>query len=178
MMKKLIAFGASNSQNSINKSFATFAAKLVKGAAVKLIDLNDYEMPIFSVDREDENGIHQLAFQFKQEIIDCDGIIISFAEHNGAYSAAFKNIYDWVSRIAPDVWEGKPMYLLATAPGAHGGKSVLEIAFNRFSRRNKDTIFTFSLPEFGKNFSLQDGITDRILEEEFMNGLQKFEQAL
>ncbi len=177
-MKSILAFGASSSKNSINKTLANYAAGLIDNAEVKLLDLNDFDMPIFSVDRENENGIHPLAVQFKEEIKAADGILISLAEHNSAYSAAFKNIYDWVSRLAPDVWEGKPMFLLATAPGPWGGKSVLKLAYDRFSRRNRNTIETFSLPEFSKNFSVKKGILNSALKTEFEGKLEKFSKAV
>lgn len=177
-MKKILAFGASSSKNSINKTFAEFTAKQLAEIKLKLLDLNDYEMPIFSVDRENENGIHALAQQFKEEIKSANGIIISFAEHNGAYSAAFKNIYDWVSRINNNVWESKPLFLLATSPGGRGGKSVLEMAYNRYHRGYTNTIVTFSLPSFGKNFSVESGILDEELKAEFQVKLKEFEAAL
>ena len=50
MTKKIIAFGASSSKNSINKQFATYAAHQFKNVSVEILDLNDYEMPIFYVD--------------------------------------------------------------------------------------------------------------------------------
>lgn len=177
-MKKILTFGASNSSKSINKIFANFTANQVQGAQVKLLDLNDFEMPIFSVDRENANGIHEMAIQFKQEIKEVDGIVISFAEHNGAYSAAFKNIFDWISRINSNVWENKPMYLLATSPGGRGGKSVLEMAFNRFGRANSSTVATFSLPSFGENFSDERGILKVDLKADFDLKLKEFEAAL
>ena len=176
--KKIIAFGASNSRQSINKTLATFAANQLNEIDIKILDLNDFEMPIYSIDRENENGIHTLAQQFKQEIQDADGILISFAEHNGAYSTAFKNIYDWVSRMAPDVWEGKPMFLMATSPGEWGGKSVLTMAYERFSRRNSNTIVTFSLPSFSKKFSIELGIVNDGLKQEFDSKLALFSAAL
>jgi len=177
-MKKILAFGASSSRKSINKQLANYIANQLKGVTVKLLDLNDFEMPVFSVDREREDGIHDLALQFKQEIMAADGIVISFAEHNAAYSAAFKNIYDWVSRMAPDVWEGKPMFLAATSPGSLGGKFVLEMAVNRFKRRNPNTIVTFSLPSFDKNFSTENGIIDKFIRTTFLEKLKVFEKAL
>ena len=109
---KILAFGASNSKTSINKQFATYASNQIEKAEVILLDLNDFEMPIYSIDKEKENGIPDLAKEFKQYIKDCDGIIISFAEHNGAYTAAFKNIFDWISRIEkviPKILAGKGM---------------------------------------------------------------------
>ncbi|ARR05668.1 NADPH-dependent FMN reductase [Vibrio campbellii] len=37
---KIIAFGASTSSTSINKTLATYAANLVEGADVQVLDLN------------------------------------------------------------------------------------------------------------------------------------------
>ena len=180
---KVIAFAASSSKNSINKKLATLAAhtlrdELVPDAEVDVLDLNDFEMPIYSIDREKETGIPDLAHQFKSKISAADGIIISFAEHNGAYSAAYKNIYDWVSRIDTSVWMGKPMFLLATSPGRRGGQSVLELATNNYKHGNKNTIASFSLPSFQENFSVNLGITNEELEKEFNEQLELFSASL
>ena len=83
-MKKIIAFGASSSIHSINKKLATYAASSVPNAKATILDLNDYEMPIFSVDRQNKDGFPQLAHDLKDLHISVDGIIISFAEHNSS----------------------------------------------------------------------------------------------
>jgi NAD(P)H-dependent FMN reductase len=62
--EKIIAFGASSSKKSINKQLATYAAGQFKNASVEVLDLNDYEMPIYSMDKEAESGIPQLATDF------------------------------------------------------------------------------------------------------------------
>lgn len=178
MTKTIVAFGASNSKHSINKKLANFAANQVENAEVNLLDLNDFEMPIYSIDREKASGIPSLAHDFKAHLKNSDGIIISFAEHNGAYSVAFKNIMDWISRIEKDVWANKPMYLLATSPGGRGGKTVLDIAVNKFKFMNQNTIVHFSLPSFGQNFSKENGIIDADLLKEFKQQLQVFQGAL
>ena len=157
-MKKIIAFGASNSETSINKQLATFAANQFQNASVEILDLNDYEMPIFSVDKEKENGIHPLAQEFYDKLGIADLIIISFAEHNGNYSTAFKNILDWTSRINAKTFQEKPMLLLATSPGARGGSSVLEIANKRFPFQGGIVKGRFSLPSFFENFDVVNGI--------------------
>lgn len=178
MTKKIIALGASSSRNSINKTFANYAANMVKDADVKLLDLNDFEMPIYSIDREKENGIHELALAFKEEIKNADGIIISFAEHNGAYTAAYKNVYDWVSRIEMNVWMDKPMLLLATSPGGRGAKTVLGMAESSYRRSNKNTVASFSLPAFNNNFSEEEGVKEEELSTVFHEQLKSFEAAL
>ena len=157
-MKKIIAFGASSSKQSINKQLATFAANQFQNASVEILDLNDYEMPVFSVDKEKENGIHPLAQEFYDKLGSADLIIISFAEHNGNYSTAFKNILDWTSRINAKTFQEKPMLLLATSPGARGGSSVLDIATKRFPFQGGIIKGSFSLPSFFENFDVVNGI--------------------
>ena len=178
MSKRILAFGASSSKRSLNKQFATFASSQIESADITILDLNDFEMPIFSVDKEIENGIPQLAYEFKSHILNSDGIIISFAEHNGAYSAAFKNIFDWISRIEGNVWGNKPMLLLSTSPGGRGGQTVLDIAVNKLSRMTSSEVFHFSLPMFNKNFSTDTGIGDLELAEKFEQALNNFTKTL
>ena len=99
----------------------------------------------------------------KKKLRESDAIVISFAEHNGAYSVAFKNVMDWISRIEKDTWANKPMLLLATSPGARGGNSVLEIATKKFRFMNSNKIEAFSLPSFHQNFDDLKGITNNEL---------------
>lgn len=174
MRKKIVAFGASNSKNSINKKFAQFAAQQVEEADIELLDLNDYEMPIYSIDREKESGIPALAQAFKAKIQAADLLIISFAEHNGAYTVAFKNLMDWISRLEGSTWDNKPMLLLSTSPGARGGKTVLDLASRSFAFMTKGVISSFSLPAFHQHFSATDGITDQELRTNFRTNLQAF----
>ena len=73
-MKKIIAIGGSSSRNSINKQLAVYAANLFKNAEVEVLDLNDFEMPVFSVDKEKEQGIHSLAHDFYAKLRELDDI--------------------------------------------------------------------------------------------------------
>ena len=172
-MKKIIAFGASSSKNSINKQLATYVANLFENTTVEILDLNDYEMPIFSIDKE-KNGVPQLAHDFYNKLGTADLIIISLAEHNGVYSTAFKNIFDWTSRVNMKVFQDKSMLLLATSPGPRGGSTVLDIAKNRFPFQGGIVKGSFSLPSFGDNFDSEKGIKD----EELKNELVKIVNAI
>ena len=177
-MKNIVAFGASSSSNSINQQLAKWAASQVEGEGVHLLDLNDYEMPIYSVDRERENGVPEKAQQFKQAIRKADGIIISFAEHNGSYTSAFKNVYDWVSRLERSVWSGKPMFLLAASPGPSGAKTVLSFSVDGFHYNGGQVVASFSLPSFKQNFLPNEGIVDEGLRKEFVKQLENFKRAV
>lgn len=172
---KIIAFGGSPSKNSINKKLATYAASLFENAEVEILDLNDYKMPLFSVDIEAQIGQHLLAKAFLAKIESADFLVVSLAENNGNYSAAFKNVYDWCSRIIGKVFQNKPMLLMATSPGGRGGASVLEIAKNAFPRYGADIKATFSLPSFNDNFDLVNG---KIANTEFDNQLREIVKGI
>jgi NAD(P)H-dependent FMN reductase len=169
---KVLAFGASNSKNSINQKLAIYAAGLIPGAKITKLDLNDFEMPIFGVDKEKPGVGQEKAQTFLKMISDNDLLVISLAEHNGSYSAAFKNILDWASRINGKVFQDKPMLLLATSPGARGGASVLEAAKFRFPFMGGNIKGFFSLPEFDKNFKEGQGISNPELNEKLKSIIQ------
>jgi NAD(P)H-dependent FMN reductase len=177
-MSKILAFGASNSINSINKRLASYTAKMISPEESFIIDLNDFEMPIYSEDREKKDGIPEKAVKFKKLISESDGIVISLAEHNGNYTAAFKNIYDWISVVEKVVWNNKPLFLLAASEGSNGGNNVLQIAASRFSRQSNFEIPLFSLPNFSENFSDLEGIIDKVLNDEFEVQITNFKNQI
>lgn len=176
-MKKVIALGGSNSKNSINKMLAAHSASMLKDTEVKVLDLNEFELPLYGIDLETENGIPQDARNLLQEIKDADGIVLSLAEHNGAYSTAFKNAFDWMSRIDGKLWSEKPMLLLATSPGARGGATVLEIAKGRFPYMGGNIIADLSFPSFYDNFKDGD-IVDDNLNKQLQTAVDKLQQTL
>ncbi len=114
---KLLAFAATNSQQLINRALVTYAASQVNADEVEILDLNDFEMAIYSIDRENTSGIPEQAQLFFDKIGQADAVLISFAEHNGTYTAAYKNIFDWASRINQKFYQQKPVIMLATSPG-------------------------------------------------------------
>ncbi len=176
-MKKIIAFAGSNSKESINKQLASYAANKVENVEVSLLDLNDFELPIYGIDYEIEHGIPDNAKKFLNEIKSSDGIVLSLAEHNGAYATVFKNIFDWMSRIDGKLWSDKPMLIMATSPGGRGGATALEIAKGRFPYMGGNIVADFSLPFFGKNF-LEEGILDADLNKALNQEITKFEKSL
>lgn len=154
---KVLALAASSSKTSINKQLVTYAASLIGNADVEVLDLNDYEMPIFSEDKEKELGHPEAAKRFFQKIGEADAVLISYAEHNGSYSAAFKNLFDWTSRINMKVYQDKPMVLLATSPGPGGAGTVLAAAKGSAPYFAGDVKAAVSVPSFYDNFDVAAG---------------------
>jgi len=161
-MKKILAFAGSTSSTSINKQLATFAAENLENTSFDVIDLRDFSMPVYSTD-EEQNGFPENAIKLNALLNNYDGFILSLAEHNGSYAAAFKNIFDWSSRLEVNVFREKPLLLMATSPGPMGGKFVLAAAEQRFPRQGAKTITTFSLPSFYDNFKEGKIVNDDLL---------------
>lgn len=158
---KVLAFAATNHKASINKQLVTYAANVLaenKGADVEVLDLNDYELPIYSIERQTENGMHPLAQQFFDKIGAADVVLISFAEHNGSYSAVYKNLFDWTSRIDMKVYQNKPTVLLSTSPGPSGANSVLSAAVGSAEFFAMDLKGSLSVPSFNDNFDTDKGV--------------------
>lgn len=169
---KVIAFGASTSSNSINKKLATYTAKLIKGADVEVLDLNDFPLPLFSEDTEKEIGKPTSAQAFFDKLVSADVLVISFAEHNGAYTAAFKNLFDWTSRIDQKVYQGKPTILLATSPGPGGAGSVLASATGSAPYFAAEVKASISVPNFYENFDVNTlTITNESIQDELLKAI-------
>lgn len=177
---KILAFAASNSSTSINKKLITNVVKYYKNPEdeIELIDLNDFEMPLFSVDLEREQGVPEKAYQLLEKIQGADMIIISFAEHNGNYSAVYKNCTDWISRIAGAIYRDKRLFLLATSDGKRGGSSVLEIAEKRMPFERGIVLETFSLPFFYDNFQEGKGIIDPLIRSQLESKIRKTKRLM
>ncbi len=173
----ILAFAASNSSQSINRQLIDHAGRLLEGGligdvAVETIDLNDYEMPIYSIDRQNEGGVPQLAQDFYDTIGAADAVIISFAEHNGFYTVAYKNLFDWASRINRRVYQDKPAVLFSSSLGSRGGANVLDTAVMSGQFFGYDVKASLSVPSFHENFDTHSGnFRNADLAEQFRSAL-------
>ncbi|WP_088324903.1 NADPH-dependent FMN reductase [Polaribacter tangerinus] len=172
-MKKILAFAGSTSSTSINKRLITFTVNNLKNTLFDIVDLKDLNVPIYSEDEEKENGFPEDIVTFSNALDSYDAFIVSLAEHNGTYSAAFKNIFDWVSRVNGNVFRDKPLLLMAASPGGMGGRFVLAAAEQRFPRHGAKEVSTFSFPNFSENFK-----HEKIVNPDLLDALKKKIQQL
>ena len=169
----IVAFAASSSTQSINKKLVTYAASLLPEHQVEVLDLNDFELPLFSEDRERELGQPEQAHQFLNKLGSADAIVISFAEHNGSYSAAYKSLFDWCSRINTKVFQDKDMVVLSTSPGSGGGRNVLAAALNSIPHFNGNVLANLSVPSFYDHFDVENNkLSDKDLNTQLIEALQ------
>ena len=115
--KRILAFSGSNSKNSINQKLVQATAELVESNEVEVIDLRDYDAPLYGIDLETEKGIPESMKKLSAKMGSVDGYIISTPEHNGSMSALLKNTIDWLSRIEQKAFQNKRTVFLSTSPG-------------------------------------------------------------
>jgi len=178
MRNRILVIPGSNSQRSINRQLGTYAAAQLEDPQFDVLDLNDYDMPIYGIDKERSSGIPEKAHQLRTLLDQYDGYIIALAEHNGSYASAFKNIIDWLSRIEKKIWSDKPVLLMSATPGPLGGKNVLTSAQSYFPRLGANIVDVFSFGRFKDHFSEKEGIVDSHKKSELIEKLRNFEKEV
>ena len=128
---KILAFAGSTRSESLNKKLIKVGAEgaTAADAAVTLIDLRDYALPLYDGDLE-ATGMPEAVLKLKKLFSEHDGLLIASPEYNGSIPGPLKNAIDWVSRPAPGEkslasFADKVAALLSASPGAAGGMRAL-----------------------------------------------------
>ncbi len=121
---KLLVFGASMREGSMNDRLASLAADVAeeKGASVERATMSDFNCPPYDMDDELSKGIPAAAQTLHDKLLATDGFIIASPEYNASMSGVLKNTIDWVSRFRPQPFNGKQGFLIAASPSMTGGK--------------------------------------------------------
>ncbi len=174
---KILGFAASTSSTSINKKLVESTVSMFPIEELEVVDLNDYRVPLFSID-EEKNGFPNGAKMFLEKVKHSDAIICSMSEHNRNWTASFKNLFDWCSRIELKVFQEKSMFLMSTSPGGYGGQNSLNIAMKVFPSFGGQVKDSFSLPKYYENFDEVNGIVNMELLTELKEKIEKFRREL
>lgn len=127
----LLVFAGSARKASFNRQLAHAATAQARasGAEVTLIELADFDVPMYNADLEAE-GTPADVMKLKQLMFEHPAWVICSPEYNGSYTALLKNTIDWVSSpVKSDpAWQngtksftGKVVGVLSASPGALGG---------------------------------------------------------
>ncbi|MEX0863174.1 NADPH-dependent FMN reductase [Nitrosopumilus sp.] len=140
MKPKILAFAGSTRTDSFNKKLVKIAAAgaTEAGADVIVIDLRDFQMPLYDEDFEKKEGLPSNARKLKDLMLFHQGFLISSPEYNSSISGVLKNMIDWTSRQSDDeipleCFKDKVAGLMSASPGGLGGlrglvhvRSILE----------------------------------------------------
>lgn len=126
-MVKFIAFSGSIRGASLNKKLTSAAVTLFQEnkQEIELIDLADYELPIYNGDLE-QSAFPENAVKLYKKFKEADGLVISSPEYNSSFPPLLKNVIDWVSRPqlnepALAAFAGKTAMIVSASMGPLGG---------------------------------------------------------
>ncbi len=86
-----------------------------------ILDLNEYQFPIFEERLKNLVNPPQNALQFADDIKSADAVIIVTPEYNSGYPASLKNVVD----LLTSEWKRKPIAIATVSSGAFGGSQVI-----------------------------------------------------
>ena len=117
---KIVAIAGSLRRGSYNKMAMRYIVDGARdaGADVEVLDLKEYDFPIFDGDVEAQ-GLPEKVVEFKTKIEEADGLIIVTPEYNHGIPGGLKNAIDWASRRG-NPFRDKFVVLAGASTGAWG----------------------------------------------------------
>ena len=118
----IISSSIRNGRKSHN--VALYLQKYIKAnklATTEILDLKQYNFPLFDERLKNQKTPSLEALEFKNKIISSDGIIIVTPEYNGSIPASLKNIID----LLYDEWQKKTIAFSTVTAGDFGGLQAI-----------------------------------------------------
>jgi chromate reductase, NAD(P)H dehydrogenase (quinone) len=165
---RILAFAGSARSGSFNKrlvAIATAGARAA-GADVTLIDLRDYELPLYDGEAEERDGLPPNARKLKDVFLANQGLLISAPEYNSSITPLLKNTLDWVSRPVTgetplNCFDGKVAALMSASPGALGGlRGLVHVRAILQNIRVLTIPEQIALPHAGEAFAADGSLKD------------------
>lgn len=177
-MAQLLATAGSNSSTSINLQLVRHTLGYFDGHPTDLIDGSRLDIPMYSEDREKQDGFPLAIKELYAQLRACDGLVLSVNEHNSNPSAYTKNLLDWLSRLDRKFMEGIPVLLMSTSGGKRGAQSSREITARMLERFGAEHLVQFGMPGFHEVFRATEGILDPVLRMAHEEAIEAFRELI
>jgi len=128
---RILVFSGSTRSESFNKQLAASAAKVLQSHTndVALIDLADFEAPLYNGDDEAANGLPPSMTALKKLFADAQALVIACPEYNGFLPPLLVNTFSWLSRPEngepSQAFTDKIATIMGASPGGLGGVRVM-----------------------------------------------------
>ncbi len=182
LKNKRIILGISGSlrAQSFNTHLLKFTLQRIaqnNNVTVKIANLN---LPLFNEDIENSTGIPSNVLKLAEDIRGADSVVISTPEYNKNLPGVLKNALDWVSRVKPQPWSGKPIIIMSAASGQSGGERAqnsLRLCLAPF-----DPILYFSpevaIPDASNAFDRENIPKSKIIRDKIEKQISKLKAHL
>jgi NAD(P)H-dependent FMN reductase len=160
-MKRIGIISASVRKNRKSHRVALFFKNYIeenKLAEADIIDLNEYQFPVFNERLKFQDKSDKLVLEFAQRIKASDGLIIVTPEYNGGYPASLKNVLD----LLYDEWKRKPIGISTVSDGPFGGNQVLiSLQFTLWKMKAWTVPALFPVPNVEEAFDASGNCVDK-----------------
>jgi len=131
-------------------------------ASVEILDLNEYNFPLFNERLRFQKDPPDSALLFAEKLKKSDGVLIVTPEYNGGYPASLKNVID----LLTDEWNRKPVAISTVSGGQFGGSQVLtSLLFTLWKIKAWVVPAMFPVPDVEDTFD-ENGIPSNIPQTE------------
>ena len=129
-----------------------------KLASVEIIDLHEYQFPIFDERLRFQKNPTPQMIDFSARIKNADGVLIVTPEYNGGYPAALKNAVD----LLYDEWHRKPIAISTVSDGIFGDTQVItSLQFSLWKIRAWTVPAMFPVPKVDHSFDENGNALDK-----------------
>ncbi len=127
---RILAFSGSARRESLNRKLLAVVVEATRtaGGEVTLLDLNDYVMPLYHGDLEDEHGMPENATKLVELIVKHEGLLIASPEYNSQMTPLLKNTIDWCTRGDENPFRGRVAAVVSASPGIFGAIRSMTLA--------------------------------------------------
>jgi len=127
---RILAFSGSARRESWNRKLLAAVVEAARNAnvGVKLLDLNDFSMPLYHCDLEDKDSMPENAKKLIELITQHHGLLIASPEYNSMITPLLKNTIDWCTRGDENPLIGKVAAVVSASPGMLGGVRSMTLA--------------------------------------------------
>ncbi|MGY4395520.1 chromate reductase [Sphingomonas sp. UYAg733] len=116
---------------SSNRNLLDAASMLAPAQTVVTVFDGLRGLPHFDADLDDEERLPASAAAWRQQVRECDGLIISCPEYAGGLPGAFKNALDWL--VGEPGFQAKPVAILNASPRSVLAQESLRIVLRTMS---------------------------------------------
>jgi chromate reductase len=160
---RILAFSGSARRESLNRKLLAVVVEATKaaGAEVTLLDLNQYELPLYHGDLEDRDGLPANAKKLIELITQHTGLLVASPEYNSMITPLLKNTIDWCTRGDDNPFAGKVAAVVSASPGAYGGVRSAQLARQLLLHLGAHVVpAQCSVPAADKAFDAQGRLTE------------------
>ena len=165
---RILAFSCSARRESLNRKLLAVAVSAVReaGGEITLIDLNDYELPLYHGDLEETTGLPANAVKLIGLIQTHAALLIASPEYNSMITPLLKNTLDWCTRGEDDPFPGKVAAVVSASPGPFGGVRSQKLAQQLLLQLGCHVVPVQAiLPRADKAFDATGALTDARAEK-------------